>query len=334
MRAGDGLIRHLFVPGLLGPMPGLERKHVPALPHLQNLLVRSDRLTEPVGYANSLFTLFGIDAPSAGDLPTAAVGFLADTGEAPAGFLLHADPLHLIPDRDHVLAFDLDQDPLNDTEIAELVAVFNSHYGDDGLRLSGSSSGRIYLHCDRPAGSIQTHSLSAVIGRNLDPFLPHGEERRWWHGLINETQMLCHSLQLNAEREARGRPTLGGLWFSGGGRLPPRAAGAVTRMSGDCHLARGLLALHAGDGADEMFIEHALDKAVQRADPDAWLRTIAAIEDRLVGLSADSEELHVHPCNGSAYRWNNRLARRWWRRKRPLFDYLDVARPRMGHEER
>ena len=53
------MIRHLFVPGLLGPMPGLEREGRPALPHLETLLARADRLTEPAGYAGALFALFG-----------------------------------------------------------------------------------------------------------------------------------------------------------------------------------------------------------------------------------------------------------------------------------
>ncbi len=317
------MIRHLFVPGLLGPMPGLAGADLPALPVLEQLLARADRLVEPVGYAAGLFALFGIDTPAGTDLPTAAVSFLADTGEAPAGFLLHADPLQMIPDRDRLLAFDLDDDPLDGDEIAQVVRAFNVHFNDDGVYLHSSPTGRIYLHCDQ-APSIQTHPLSAVIGRSLDHFLPNGGDRRWWRGLLNETQMLFHGLDLNHAREVGGRPMLGGLWFSGGGVLPPEGQGPVARLVGDCVLARGLLALRNGVGGDGLIVEHAPGRAVTRADPAAWLQAIAGLEDRLSGWLKDCEALHVHPGNGTVYRWQARSAWRLWRRKRPLLSCLDA----------
>jgi len=304
-------------------MPGLEREARPALPHLETLLARAERLVEPVGYAGGLFALFGIETPPGVDLPTAAVCLLADTGEAPAGFVLHADPLQLHADRDRLLTFDLDDDPLDADEIAQLVEAFNGHYSDEGVRLYASPAGRIYLHCDR-ATSIQTHDLSTVIGRNLDHFLPDGKDRRWWRRLLNETQMLCHALELNREREARGRPTLGGLWFSGGGRLPPRGRGPVARLIGDCVLSRGLLALRTAADGDELIVEHAPGRAVTHAAPGAWLQALATLEDRMAGLLRDCEELHVHPGNGTVYRWRARSPWRLWRRRRPLSECLDA----------
>jgi hypothetical protein len=317
------LIRHLFVPGLLGPMPGLERDRRQALPYLEMLLARADRLVEPVGYAAGLFALFGIETPDAADLPTAAVCLLADNGGAPAGFLLHADPLQLLPDRDCLLAFDLEGDPLDVDEIETLVEAFNAHFDGDGLRLYGSPAGRLYLRCDRTP-SIRTHPLSAVIGRNLDLFLPEGQDRRRWRSLLNETQMLCHTLELNHEREARDRPRLGGLWFSGGGCLPPQGDGPVGRLVGDCVLARGLMALRAGADGDELIVEHAPGRAVTHADPDAWRRALARLEARMPALLRGCEALHLHPGNGTVYRWQTRSAWRLWRRKRPLFDCLEA----------
>lgn len=326
------MIRHLFVPGLLGPMPGLGHEERLAVPQLESLLARADRLVEPEGYARALFALFGMEAGAAVDLPTAAVCFLADTGEAPTGFLLHADPLQLLPDLDRLLAFDLDDDPLDAEEIAQLVEIFNAHFRGDGLCLSASPAGRIYMLCDRTP-SIRTHPLSSVIGRSLDLYLPEGEDRRWLRGLLNEIQMLCHALAFNRERETGGRPMLGGLWFSGGGRLPPAGQGPVARLVGDDPLARGLLARCAGVGRDELIVEHAPGRAVMRADPDAWLRALAGLEDRMISLLQDCEELHVHPGNGTVYRWHSRSAWRVWRRKRSLFECLDTnpgGKPGLG----
>ncbi len=319
----DGLIRQLFVPGLLDPVPGLRREDRRPLPRLETLLARADRYAEPLGYAGGLFALFGIDTSAGADLPTAAVCLLADMGEAPAGFVLHADPLHLIPDRDQLLAFGLEDDPLDADEIALLVEAFNVHFDDRGVNLYASPAGRIYLLCDR-APAIQTHPLAVVIGRSLDLFLPDGEDRPRWRGLLNETQMLCHALELNREREARGRPTLGGLWFSGGGCLPPAGQGPVARLMGGGALARGLLALRAGVGEDELIVEHAPGRALVRADPAAWLQAVAELEDRMASLLRNCEALHLHPGNGTVYRWSPGFARRFWRRKRPLFDHLGV----------
>lgn len=304
-------------------MPGLGKTARPALPNLEMLLARADRRNEPVGYAAGLFDLFGIETPPGADLPTAAVSFLADSGEVSAGFLLHADPLQLLPDRDRLLAFDLDDDRLDADETAQLLETFNAHFEGDGIRLFGSPAGRLYLHCDQTP-SIRTQPLSAVIGRGLDPFLPDGEDRRWWRGLLNETQMLCHALQFNQEREATGRPMLGGLWFSGGGKLPVREKTPVADAVGDCALSRGLLALCTSVGTDEVIAEHALSRAVMRADPGAWLQALAGLEDRMPELLRDCSELHVHTGNGTVYRWHARSAWRVWRRRRSLVDSLDA----------
>lgn len=318
------MIRHLFVPGLLGPVPPLAGVEWPAMPRLETLLARADRLHEPVGYAAGLFALFGIDMPGDADLPTAAVSFLAESGASPAGFVLHADPLQLIADRDCLLAFDLDDDPLAADEVDQLTQAFNAHFGADGLRLLGVPSGSVYLDCAQPP-SIRTQPLSAVVGRNVDRFLPDGGDRRRWRGLLNETQMLCHGLELNRARESQGRPVLGGLWFSGGGRLPSGGRDAVVRLTGECPLARGLVALQAGTGGDELLVDHAPRRAVMRADCTAWLCALEDIERRLAGLLSGCDELQVHTGNGTVFRWHARAARRWWRRRRPLAGVVDTG---------
>lgn len=315
--------RHLFVPDLLGPMPGIGHDQWPALPHLEKLLARADRRVEPVGYAAGLFALFDVATPADVDPPTAAVCLLADSDAEPEGFLLHADPLQLLPDRDCLLAFDLDDDPLDEDEIAQLVAVFNSHFEGDGVRLAGSATGALYLHCAQSA-SIRTHPLWALIGRNMDLYLPEGADQRRWRGLLNETQMLCHALDLNREREALGRPTLSGLWFSGGGHLPPAGQGTVARLVGDCRLARGLMALCTPVGDDELIVEHGPGRAVRRADAGGCLQAFGELEARIPELQRGCDELHIHPGNGVVYCWHARAARRFWRRTRPISTHLSA----------
>lgn len=323
------MIRHLFVPGLLDPVGDLHQAAWPDLPHLERLLVRAERQREPFGYAGGLFALFGIDADPRADLPTAAVCWLAETGEAPTGCVMHADPLHLVADRDRVVAFDLHGDPPTDAERAALLEVFNGHFRDDGLVLQSSPAGRLYLHCDRPA-SLRSFPLSAVTGRDLDPFLPQGEDRRTWRGWLNEAQMVCHSLDGNRVREAGGRQTLDGLWFSGAGRLPPAGPGRVALLHGDEPLARGLMALHATAGDDEIMVEFGAARALLSVDPDAWMQALASVEARLAALQRDCDVLCLHPGNGAVWRWERRARWRLWRRRRRVSNYLgardDIAR--------
>ena len=67
------MIRHVFVPGLLGPIPGLERSQLQRLRRLETLLAQSDRLDEAVGFTPSIFALFGVEMKPEADVPTAAV---------------------------------------------------------------------------------------------------------------------------------------------------------------------------------------------------------------------------------------------------------------------
>jgi hypothetical protein len=314
------VIRHLVAPGLFGPMPDVDPHGWRSLPGLERLLAQADRHDAPIGYAPTLFTLFGVEAAADADLPTAAVSLLGETGAAPAGYLLHADPMQLMPDRDCLRAFDLGDSRLGEHERAELVDAFNGHFAQDGLTLFSTDRGQLYLRCDG-VPRIRTQPFSSVLGRNLDPLLPLGGDERQWRGLLNETQMLCHTLALNRDREARGLPTLGGLWFSGGGVLPAARPGPIGRLHGDSDLAQGLYSLQAGDGSDELVIESAVRLAVLRVNQQDWFEALARLEGRLPALTAACDALCLHPCNGTRYHWHPGLAWRFWRRRRPLIAY-------------
>lgn len=302
-------------------MAGFEPGALPPLPHLERLLARADRREAPAGFAADLFALFELESADGADLPTAAVTFLADSGEAPRGYVLQADPLQLLPDRDRLLAFDLDDDPLDEEERDALVAAFNTHFGDDPGVLQSTASGRLYLSCER-APSLRTHPVSSVIGRGLDRYLPEGDDQRSWRSLLNETQMLCHALEVNQRREALGRPVLNGLWFSGGGVLPSACSSHIGNLIGECPLSHGLMALSGAQGNDELTVDHAPGRALMRANRDAWLRALAGIDETLRALLEAGEIVQLHPGDGAVYRWDARAARRFWRRQKPLAAYV------------
>ena len=127
----------------------------------------------------------------------------------------------------------------------------------------------------------------------FDRFLPGGEDQRRWRGLLNETQMLCHSLGTQPQTRVQGGPH----WVACGSVAEDPAAGEAgpAHPAGWRLLSRGLLALCPGVGGDELIVERAPARAVMRADPSAWLRALAELEQRLTGLLEDCEALYVHP---------------------------------------
>lgn len=314
------MIRHLVVPGLFWPLPEGDRPGRLPLPQLERLLARADQRAGPAGLAPVLFGLFGHELPDDADLPSAAVSLFGETGDATDGFTLHADPLQLIPDRDCLRAFALDAVPLDAEERAELLAAFNGHFGADGMHLFSTDRGHLYLRCASDP-QIRTHPLDAVLGRNLDPFLPEGAGKRHWRGLLNEVQMLCHGLAFNGRREALGHPPLGGLWFSGGGVLPVARPAPIGHLVGDNRLARGLVRLSQRPGGDELVIDEVPGQAMLRADRECWRAGVTEIEDRLPDLMAACEALHVHPCDGRVFIREPRHDWRIWRRPRPLYTF-------------
>ena len=101
---------HLLIPGLLGPghsgrvAPGFPLLVAPAL---EWLLARAVARPVPATTDETLFQLFGLSAPTAADLPVAALTRLADGGEREAeGWWLRADPVHLRPDLREILLVD------------------------------------------------------------------------------------------------------------------------------------------------------------------------------------------------------------------------------------
>ena len=309
---------HLVAPALLGPFPRfVEAGEAPPLPALERLLARADREPGPVGYATALFRLFGIaDAAPSDSLPTAPLCHLADSGGAEEPrCLLHADPVHLRPDQDRLLAYDFYRQPLGPGEADAFVDAFNAHFADDGLALLAPHPTRWYLAVERmPEARFQP--LAEILGRNIDLFLPEGPDARRWRAWLNEVQMLFYGLPQNAEREARGRMPVSGLWFSGPGRLPQVPGGRVRPDAAalECPLVAGLAARAERPGDEPLQVAQAPGRAVLEADFDAWSAAMQDFDRRLDELM--TEELRLYTCDGCAWHWKPAHRRRFWRRRR------------------
>lgn len=316
------MIRHLVVPGLLGPLPGEgEAGSIPRLPHIERLLARGERFPAPRGYAQTLFELFGLPVQAGQDVPTAAVCYQAETSAEPlAGrYLLHADPLHLRADQDRLLAYDLYHDPLSMDEAQQYAEAFNRHFAGDGLQLLVPHPARWYLAVDH-VPALRTHPLEEVLARNVDLFLPQGADAARWHGWLNEVQMLFHGLPAYREREMRGRLAVNSLWFSGGGSLLQAPAKGFTRVLGECPLLAGLSAMADSRRDGTVQVERGAQRALCEGHVEAWIAVIQTLERQLA--DSEGEGICLMPCDGSVWHWQPRMRQRVWRRIRPLSAWL------------
>jgi hypothetical protein len=332
----------LLVPGLLGPVPILPGD-VPAAPILTRLLARGTPLPGgQAGLSQTLFATFGLDPREGGgeDLPSAPLCHLADDPQADqGGYWLHADPVHLRLDRDHLLLYDARHLGLTQVESEALVALFNAHFAADGLTLVAPRPQRWYLRlCEAPG--LGTRPLDLVVGRSVAPFLPAGEDARRWMRLLNEAQMLFSQADSNRLREAEGRPTVSGIWLWGGGALSSLQTQPRPRVVfADHPLAVGLARYAGVDLHPLTRVERDLETVffdgpvlvvwdllwpgVLDADPVAWSEQLLRLEGwlgQVQGMVAAGRLRHwtLDGCGAGRWRIAHRDAWRLWRRALPL----------------
>ncbi|MBK1630698.1 hypothetical protein CKO31_08065 [Thiohalocapsa halophila] len=320
----------LIIPGLLGPVP--QPPEPPRTPTLDLLLDRARK-----------------DADSAwADLPSVLVARFGAEVAAPyalaaddpdwdrQGWWLHADPVHLRPDRDLLRLFDARHLGISCAEADGLVAALNAHFADDGLQWHAPAADRWYLRCEKPP-AIQTTPLAQVAGQHIDRYLPTGADASRWGALMSEAQMLLFQHPLSQAREAAGRPAVNGLWCWGGGTWQPPAT-PPDLAAGPGPLLQGLAAAaglpcqsHPGGDAAELLagagaggrllvLWDALDEALADRDLDAWAAAARDLEQWLApvpGLlrNASLAELRIFSCDGTCHALRGQDLR--WYRRRP-----------------
>ena len=310
---------------------------LPKVPSLSRILGRSD--IEAVSGSDPIAVLldrFGIDVDPNLDPPSAPFSHLADVPDgSPIGYWLHADPVHLRPNRDQLLLFDARHLELARGEAQRLVELFNEHFTVEGLRLEAAAADRWYLRLDS-APRLRTRALADVMGRSVDPAYLAGKDAARWMGWLNETQMLFHQAEVNRHRELSGRPTVSGIWPWGGGSLPS----AMPQSRYGSVFAVDSLALGLANAAQvdaypiperpEALLSvlsrgrvlgywHSLWAAVLDADAGAWIQDLGRLDswlDQLLALLTVGrvDEIALFPCDGTCGLVTRRALRRFWRR--------------------
>ena len=240
---------------------------------------------EARGIAAALFRALGV--PDA--TPVAPLALLG-AGSEPAGdYVLCADPVHLVADRDTVVLVNT-VDDLADDDAHALVRMLDRHFVGDDLRFEAVRPDAWFAR-RRHAPDIVTTPTDAARGRRLLASLPHGAEGGTWQRWQNEIEMLLHEHAINSAREARGEATVSGVWFWGGGRLADTGAMPCTVVTaasgGPGDLARGI-ALHGhgafatlqpGEGLMPAMTRASAFAAAHRDDPTIVLVVLPAVAD-------------------------------------------------------
>ena len=323
----------LICPGLLGPIPAAPET-LPKVPAIDRLLARADRIpTDGDDAAMALLSHFGVSTDPERDAPTASISLLGEVPDARHdGYWMHADPVHLRPDRDRLLLFAGAGVAPDRAEADALVALFNSHFAADGLRLTTPHPNRWYLRSDRDL-ALRTEPLERVMGGPVPLDVPSGADARRWRGLMNEVQMLFYGSEVNRLREQARRPAISGIWTWGGGVLPDRSGAPPDAVVGDDPLTTGLArwcgVAHRSlkgwspqeslPGRRHVVLWDRLGAALLDCDLTAWSTALLALDTTIAVLEArikcgGLDEILIDPCEGIGYRVTRSALRRFWRR--------------------
>ncbi len=306
----------------------------PDMPALQTLLSKGEHGVVSESFTTTLCAHFGLSTDEKSELPLAPLSALGDGIAAEEGWWLHADPVHLVADRDQLYLSASTALQLSQTEADSLVGELNRTYADDDWHFMVATPQRWYLRLSQPL-RVRTTPTAVAMGRSVGEVLPQGEEAMVWQRVMTEVQMLMHSSPVNEARVAQGKLAVNGLWFWGGGALPQASGNGEWQQLLTHHvLARGLAKLQGVpvaspspqqlsviDGKVLWVVDPLL---LSQQDVAAYVELEHQVFGPLLGMLQRGElsQLVIElPGQG---RWciERKALRRWWRRRKPLVSLL------------
>ena len=346
-----GMHCHLLLPDLFWPerdLPDIYRGL--ELPALQRLLARGRRHGAGAAESESAeaWLCQHFDVDKQGDWPAAPYCLLADGGEPGQHHWLRADPVHLKLEGGRLVLAASGVFSISQQEAESLADSLNAHFSGDGLVFYPLRPDRWYLRVER-VPALETTALPEAAGRSIDALLPRGTDAAAWRARLNEMQMLLHGHAVNDARESAGALPINSVWLWGGGNIAntvaapcnvvwtgdPFAAGlaqaarvaarplpenAAELLRAGASAGVNLIVLDRLRAAAQYGDAHGWREALQQLERDWFAPLLEALRQERVGM------LSLH-APGPAGRLSVEVARgdlrRFWRRVKPLADYVD-----------
>ncbi|WP_455217986.1 hypothetical protein [Kaarinaea lacus] len=341
----------LLAPGLLSKPHSIDEEVIDESAHqaswkfndLELFLARAKcKKAEATFFESALFEHFEIEVSQDEQLPIAAVSYLGDTDNISDDWVVRADPVHLMPNRDELVLTGAENLSLTFPESEYLVAVLNDFFKDDGWRLEVATPTRWYLHVPvKP--EISTWHISEVSNRAIGEFLPDGPDGKRWRRAMNEVQMILHRVDVNTQREMENRLPVNSVWFWGEGDLPEFGHSRWSQVwssepvsLGLAHLTRTPREALPVNGhrwistvkapGEHLLVYNSLQGMVSE-NRQTWNKALNDFQDAwlnpLVSAIRDGslDQLTLVPCNGRTFHLSSGGLKRWWCRRKPVLAY-------------
>lgn len=169
--------------------------------------------------------------------PAIASTLLHTFGLSPKeGFWFVVQPANFEVGMSHVSLTTIDEQlALTDEESRALFEAAKPYVEEDGKTLLYGNATTWFLRADDWRDFV-TATPNTALGRNIDIWLPQGQQDRAWRRLHNELQMLWHNHPVNEARSARGVKAANALWLwgqsSANAKLPTNTYDAVFNLAG------------------------------------------------------------------------------------------------------
>lgn len=151
-----------------------------------------------------------------GSPPVAPAAMAAHGLEAGQGRWFVLQPAHLHVARDHLVLTDQRQLALDEPESRALFDSAQALLADAGMPLLYGDARTWFMRAGDWRG-LQTSTMDAACGHNIDIWMPKGPDERAWRKLQNEIQMEWHAHPVNEARAERNMKPVNSVWLWGGG---------------------------------------------------------------------------------------------------------------------
>ena len=230
-------------------------------------------------------------------LPQSALAALEPALAPPvlsAGDCFMLFPVHLHIARDHLVLTDQRQLAITTVEAHALFTRAATLFDEVGLQLIPGDSHCWFVRAGQWQ-DMQTCTLDAACGHNVDIWMPKGTQARNWRKLQNEVQMCWFDDPVNLARQAQGLPVINSLWLQ---RISTGSAPAATGKTLYRASVQGTRPPPApAELAQQILYADTLISPALAGDWAAWLDAFAALDANwFAPLLANkaTRPLHLH----------------------------------------